>query len=308
MSADFHKCAGCSAIIGGEFAYCERCAQQGGEEAVDAIYDEAEAEGQVQERLALNLRRRYARAFAVMEVGAWSAKSLDYLFGIMLGSMPDIRNSYDEVRLDNRRLRFELKKLGLAYADCFSIELSPDSHEFVKRDGSRGVTVGNLWHEHGFFKTEELISARDLHSALSPIWAGIHGSEVADVKIIYDEHKAIKYTIKDAIKNYLSEDHKNKRLLRSKFWLPEGYREVDHELTEWALRSKIDWDNELAEPYQGYRYRLPYVAFVWEIKKDYLRRWCHGELIKLDMGDYKVVIQGKDIQKYDIKEKGGRLK
>jgi hypothetical protein len=100
--------------------------------------------------LPLRLRRRYAKAKVVFEVGVWAAKSIDLLFSVMMGSMAGVRNSYKELRQDNRDLRKALAKMGLEYADCFCGELSPESHQFRKRDGTLGMTVGSLWHLHGF--------------------------------------------------------------------------------------------------------------------------------------------------------------
>ena len=287
------RCNGCGKPIEADFVLCAECA--GGVKE-----DVAEGEGEVSGYLPINIRRRYAKAKSVFEVGIWSAKSLDCLFGVMLGSMSEVRNEYNLLRLDNRRLRFELKALGLVYADCLCGELSPESHEFIKRDGSMGITTGSLWHDHGFMKFDEPIEARDLHSVLSPLWGKIHGSEVVDVKIIYDEDKAIKYAVKDAVKKYLSNDHYNKRLFQSRGWLPEGYRKVDKIMTKWALLHRFDWATEESEPDQGYEPRLDFIPFVWEVKRDFLKRWCRGESVSLDLGDYKVYIIGESITKYAV--------
>jgi len=295
---NLNPCQGCGKLIRADYAFCEECSRI--EEKVGA-----EGEGDVSGRLPINIRRRYAKAKSVFEVGIWSAKSLDCLFGIMIGSMSGVRNSYEELRLDNRRLRFELRGLGLVYDDCLCGELSPESHEFTKRDGSTGITAGSLWHCHGFMKLDERMEARDIHSVLSPLWGKIHGSQVVDVKIIDDEEKAIKYAVKDAVKKYLSDDHRNKRLFQSKKWLPEGYRKVDKMLTKWALLHRFDWDSEPSMPDEGYVPRLDFVPMVWEVKRDYLKRWCRGESISLDLGDYKVYIVGESISKYAVMKEGG---
>jgi hypothetical protein len=298
-----NRCQNCGAQIGADFAFCAKCAGVG--RVVEKDIAEDEGAGEVAGYLPKNVRRRYAKAKSVFEVGIWSAKSLDCLFGVMLGSMNEVRNSYDELRLDNRRLRFELKGLGLVYADCLCPELSPESHEFTKRDGSTGITAGSLWHSHGFMKFDERIGARDLHSVLSPLWGKIHGSQVVDVKIIYDEDKAIKYAVKDAVKNYLSDDRMKKRLFKSSGWLPEGYRKVDKMLTKWALVHRFDWDTEDSMPDKGYGPRLDFVPMVWEVRRDFLKRWCRGESISLDLGDYKVYIIGESISKYAVIKEGG---
>ncbi len=300
MADGLHLCAGCGRQVEADFVLCAKCA---GLETGEVT----EGQGEVSGYLPRNIRRKYAKAKSVFEVGIWSAKSQDNLFGLMIGSMDGVRNSYDELRLDNRRLRFELKGLGLEYSDCLCGELSPESHEFTKRDGSRGVTAGSLWHAHGFVKLDERIEARDLHSVLSPLWGKIHGSQVVDIKIIYDEVKAIKYSVKDAVKKYLSDDHYNKRFFQSRGWLPEGYRKVDKLMTKWALLHRFDWDIEESEPDQGYEPRLDYIPFVWEVKRDFLKRWCRGESVTLDLGDYKVYILGASITKYAVRNEGGDI-
>jgi hypothetical protein len=239
------------------------------------------------------VRRRYAKANAVFEVGVWSATSVDLLLCIMMGSMAGCRNSYVELREDNRDLRKALARMGLEYADCFCGELSPESHQFRKRDGTLGVTVGSLWHLHGFFRFDEFMKAADLHSVLSPLWGKLHGSEVVDVKIETDFKKAIKYSVKDAVKGYCGAESQGRRLLRSDNWLPPGYRAVDKVLTDWAVFHGANWrfDDDL-DSYQG---EGEYIAYAWEIKRDYMRQWCQGEFISLDFGDYHVYIDGARI-------------
>lgn len=246
--------------------------------------------------LPLRLRRRYARAKAIFEVGVWSAKSMDLLFEIMIGSMAGVRNSYKEVREDNRELRRQLGKMGLEYADCFCGEPSPDSHGFKKRDGTMGITVGNLWHLHGFYRFEEVMRASDLHSVLSPLWGKIHGSSVVDVKILYDVQNVIKYNVKDAVKGYCNDGSQGRRLLMSDNWLPAGYRKVDKELTHWALYHGANWKPD--DDFDVYR-RKTYVAFAWDIRRDYLMRWCQGEFVALDYVDYRVYIDGEKIFRSD---------
>ncbi len=244
-------------------------------------------------------RRRYAKAVSVFEIGIWSVESLEQLFGIMLGSMDGVRNSYEELKRDNARMRLELGRLGLVYSSCFCPELSPLSHVFVKRDGSEGFAVGNLWHLHGFFKVEGDIKAGDLHSVLSPVFGKIHGSQVVDVKVVYNEKQAIKYAVKDAVKNFATEDGEvsRKRLFVSRRWLPAGFRTVNKCLNQWALLHRTDWeDDDVLDANKGYvGERLEYVPFVWDVKREYLKMWCKGEVLSLDFGDKHVEIIGKYI-------------
>jgi len=224
----------------------------------------------------------------------WSAGSVGLLLSIMMGSMAGVRNSYGELRQDNRNMRKELAKMGLAYADCFCGELSPESHQFTKRDGTLGVTVGSLWHLHGFFRFKEPIGAADLHSVLSPLWGKIHGSEVVNVKVETDFKKAIKYSVKDAVKGYCGAESQGRRLLMSRDWLPPGYRAVDKVLTQHALYHGASWSpaDDIDEFEASGR---QYIAFGWEIKRELLMRWCRGESLWLDFGDYRVYIDGARI-------------
>jgi len=274
------RCAGCGKPIGSEFIYCDACTS----------YRDSGKGGYYRP---LAVRRRYAKAKSAFEVGVWHAKSMDLLLGIMVGSMPDVKNSYVELVRDGRNLRIELKRMGLKYEDCFCGELSPESHAFMKRDGTPGVTVGELWHEHGFMRFDEFIKAGDLHSVLSPLWGKIHGSQVVDVKVLTDVARVIKYNVKDAVKNYLSDEHCRKHLLKSRGWLPAGYREVDRVLSRWALAHRDDsWDGVGEEPL------CEYVADVWAVKREYLRLWCGGETLHLNFGSYRVVVMGDKIHKF----------
>ena len=250
--------------------------------------------------LPLRVRRRYAKAKNGFEVGIWSAGDVGLLLGIMVGSMAGVRNSYVELREDNRELRRQLALMGLDYADCFCGELSPESHEFRKRDGTVGITVGELWHLHGLMRFKEFIGAPDLHGIISPLWGKIHGSSVVDVKVQYNFDKTIKYAVKDAVKNYCSDDSQGRRLLMSKDWLPPGCRKVEKVLTAWALYHGAKWrpddDLDIFEE----NYPSQYVAFSWEIRKDFLRRWCQGESITLDFGNYTLFITGSDIIRKEL--------
>ena len=91
----------------------------------------------------------------------------------------------------------------------------------------------------------------------------------------------------------------------SRNWLPEGYRKVDKELTKWALLHRFDWEVEGSEPDQGYVPRLDFIPEVWDVKRDFLKRWCRGESVDLDLGDYKVYIVGDSVTKYAVRDEGG---
>lgn len=248
--------------------------------------------------LPLKVRRRYAKAKSTFEAGVYYAEDVSLLMGIMIGSMAGVRNTYSELRQDNEDLRKRLRKLGLDYADCGCAELSPDSHEFVKRDGTIGRTVGNLWHIHAIWRFAEFIKAGELHSVLSPLWGKKHGSDVVDVKVLPSVEKAIKYAVKDAVKHYCSEDHNGKRLFVSRNWLPPMCREVEKVLNHWALFHGANWkpDDDLDEFAGG-----QYIAYAWDIRNEYFRRWCSGGTVWLNMGDYHVYIDGERIIRSDRK-------
>ncbi len=239
--------------------------------------------------LPLKVRRRYAKALKTFEAGIYYAESPDLLLKIMIGSMPGVRNSHSELRQDHEDLRKQLRKMGLDYEDCGCPELSPESHEFVKRDGTIGRTVGKLWHLHSIWRFREFIRYSDLHSVLSPLWGKMHGSEVVDVVDVKSIEKAVKYAVKDAVKNYCSEDHHRKRLFRSRDWLPPACRDVEKLLNRWALYHGANWrfDDDLDSFTGG-----EYIAYAWDIRNDYFRRWCSGESITLDMAEQNLIIEG----------------
>jgi hypothetical protein len=264
------------------------------EDVLEELEDnqENESSGDVQLEggyLPLKVRRRYAKAVKTFEAGIWYAGSVELLLKVMVGSMPGVRNTYPELRQDNEDLRKQLRKMGLEYADCGCAELSPESHEFVKRDGTIGMTVGKLWHIHSIWRFREFMRYSDLHSVLSPLWGKMHGSEVVDVVDVQSIEKAVKYAVKDAVKNYCSEDHQSKRLFRSKDWLPPGCRDVEKLLNHWALYHGANWrlDDDLDSFTGG-----EYIAHAWDIRNDLFRRWCCCESVTLDMADCNLIIKG----------------
>jgi len=135
--------------------------------------------------------------------------------------------------------------------------------------------------------------AVELHGILSDYWGKIHGAPVVWVQDIYSAEGLLKYNVKHALKNYATLEFGNMRILKSKGWLPIGWREVTKVLVNWALEhgAKWDYDNEFLDEYQG-----EYVAFAWDVMKEYIYQWCNDELITLEFRDVLVEIQGNYIK------------
>ena len=248
-------------------------------------------------RLPLSERRRYAKAKSIFEVGVWAVESMDLILGVDLTTKADYRNSWELLRRDNRRLRYELPgACGIEYEDCFCSELTPEGHEYMRRAGTVGMTVGNLFHLHGFMKLEKPIGAVDMHSILSPLWEKIHGSKVVWVQDLYNIEGIMAYNVKHAVKHYADLGSANRRLLKSDGWLPPGYRSVDKVLNKWALAHLYDWENveDFAPGTEGMEHD-EYIPYVWDIKREYLRKWCFGERVLLQFNHGYCLIEGTRI-------------
>jgi hypothetical protein len=227
-------------------------------------------------------KKRYAQAILKIVAGVVSAPDLSRVFGVMMGSMPNVRNDYVLFRSDHGNLRRDLRKMGLEFSDCLSGELSPESHEYTKRDGSLGVTAGLCWHGHGVMKVQQPIKRADLWSILCPMWGKIHGSEIVDVKIIDSVKRVTEYIVKDIIKNYLTPENRNHRLLMSDGYLPYGFRDVDKFLTHWAIWHGAGWSPESVLSNQREWLIGEYIPFCWNVKREYLLMWCKGESFELE--------------------------
>lgn len=229
-------------------------------------------------------KRRYAKAKQAFELGLWGQR-LDLVKGVEFTTAMNYRdkngnghNDWGSMRQDNKNLRKKLRVEGLLAEDCFCGEISRKNH---------------LIHLHGFYRLKKPMAAVRLHSMLSPYWAGIHGAPVVWVQDIYSVEGLMKYNVKHALKNYRSLEFGNMRLLKSKGWLPLGWKAVTKVLVKWALEhgAKWEYDNELLEDFQG-----DYVAFAWDVMKEYLYRWCSNELITLDCRDCVVEVWGDEIK------------
>jgi hypothetical protein len=234
--------------------------------------------------LPMFLKRKYAKAKRQFELGLWG-QNFDCIKAVTLttwdksimlrgDSRGESRNSWKHIVLDNRHLRERLHKLGLVYEDSFCCEISPKSH---------------LLHLHGFMRFDQPIDGGYLHEILSENWGDIHGSPVVWVKDIFDTKKAIDYDVKHALKNYVSEGFHSMRILRSKSWLPPGWKKAQKAIVRWAL-SKRDWDIADEETVVPEAFEREYVPDKWGVANDFLRKWCEGEAIELDLDDRRIYI------------------
>jgi hypothetical protein len=231
-------------------------------------------------------KRRYAKANQVFELGLWG-HPLDLIKGVELTTRMGSRNTWFNMKQDNRDLRKRLRKqLKIVAEDCFCAEISPKNH---------------LLHLHGFYRLVEPMSAVKLHSILSPFWSEIHDAPVVWVQDIYSAGGLLKYNVKHALKNYATLEFGDMRMLKSKGWLPKGWKEVTKILVKWALEHGAKWgfDSEGLEDFQG-----DYVAYAWDVMKEYIYRWCNDELVVLDFQDSVVEIWGEDIRESPCGEFG----
>jgi hypothetical protein len=251
-------------------------------------------------KLKRKIAKRYGIGMTRFEAGCHVAKSPAHILGIVLTTAAGPRNEHDKLLIDYRHMRRDLKNLGLTYEDCMVAEISPDSHSFVKRDGTIGQTIGHLWHLHGVWRFTDIQRAGELHSLLSPLWGKIHGSHIVNVKVIDDMKKYLDYVLKDSLKGYCDEKNWMRRLLMSENWLPKKYTEVQKRLWQWAVYHGAFWkeDDDFTEYHLG-----EYIPFVRHVMKDYLFRWCHGESLTLVMPGGLTLISGSSIvEMEEVKE------
>lgn len=220
-------------------------------------------------------RRRYARAKQTFELGIWGYP-MKLIKGVELTTRLGYRNEWGFMKQDNQNLRKKLRVDGILAEDCFVPEISPKNR---------------LLHLHGFYRLVVPMQAVQLHEILSELWDNIHGAPVVWVQDIYSAKGLMIYNVKHALKNYIQPE--SMRMLKSKGWLPVGWKEVLKVLVRWALEHGAKWtyDKDYLDDFQG-----EYVAFAWDILKEYVFRWCNDEIITLEFRDVTVEIRGDYIK------------
>lgn len=242
---------------------------------IDEIADE------VKEELALDVRRRYANAKVRFELGIWG-RPLNLLKGVELTTRGNYRNNWADMVQDNRDLRKRMRKEGILAEDCFCAEWSPKNH---------------LLHLHGFYRLVEPMPASELHGYLSDYWERIHGAPVVWVQDIYSADGLMKYNLKHALKNYVNYEFCHMGTLKSKGWLPLGWKRTRNLLVSWALAHGAKWsiDDMLGLDYNRFD---EWVAFAWDVMREYMYRWCNNEVITLDFKEGQVMVAGDRV--YDL--------
>lgn len=195
------------------------------------------------------------------------------------------RNTWKQLKLDVRLLRCYLKKAGLDFEDCLVCEETPGK---------------GLLHLHGFFRVEGGIDSKLLHEVLSIYWEAIHHAPVVWVEDIFWVKGMIDYDVKHALKNYLGYNGESyeadglvsRRILRSKGWLPLGWKEALKVFVKWALTKRDWWDDESEGDVISL---LEYVPFKWEVMKEMVWRWCNGEEVLVDFSERYYLVHGNKI-------------
>jgi hypothetical protein len=199
----------------------------------------------------------------------------------------NMRNSWKHMVQDNRNLRKRMTKDGLPYRDCFCGEITPQR---------------SLIHLHGFMIFSKPYSYGDIHERLSKHWGDIHKSEVVWVKDMWDVKGAIAYDCKHAIKNYISERYlfgdRPPRLLMSRDWLPNGWRDAEREINRGAsevVDFRPDADHPVTEEYYSHRF----VQDKWKIAKQQKLDWKAGKPVIVDRDGFKVLLLGANCYRLD---------
>ena len=230
-------------------------------------------------KLNMNTRRKYAKINRCFELGIWSSDE-GCMFPIVLSTAEKSvlndrkrrkrnHNTWKQLKNDNRQLKLAMKRLGFDYEYCLCPELTP---------GKR------LLHLHGLIRVKNDVKMADFFKALSENWMILHGSPVVWIGEVYNMKNLIRYNTKDAIKNYLSErfefGYVSPRLLKSRKWLPSGWKKAQKIFVSWAL-TKRDWMLEDQKFYSPEAVDREYVFDKWGCVSEYLRKWCQGEQIKI---------------------------
>jgi len=94
---------------------------------------------------------------------------------------------------------------------------------------------------------------------------------------------------KDIIKNHLAFENRTHRLLMSDGYLPDGFRDVDKFLTQWAVWNGAGWppDSDFKDYALG-----EYIPFCWQVKRAYLLMWCKGESFEVEYKGKLYYIEG----------------
>jgi hypothetical protein len=140
------------------------------------------------------------------------------------------------------------------------------------------------------------MGAAELHSVLCPLFGKIRGAEVVDVIVINTIEQYLKYTVKDALKRYCDDENFSKRLLKSDGWYPVGFRRVEKILKTWALWHGASWspDADFANYSLG-----EYIPFAWDVSKAYLKEWCRGLGLRLEIKGSIFYIQHEFVDEFE---------
>jgi hypothetical protein len=192
------------------------------------------------------------------------------------------KNTYKCLKADLAKLRFELEKLGYNLEYWFAPEVTPKKH---------------LYHAHGFFRTYGAVSEIMFNQDVHRLWGLIHDSPIVYFENIYSIEIAIKYKVKDATKNFINNAAGNMRVLKSRGWLPKGWKKACKTIWEWqnyhAFPKWVDETN--MDEYLSYAIEPErYIYDCKGIALDMKRRWCQHEQIELEYPDHVIVIEDQD--------------
>jgi len=212
------------------------------------------------------------------------------------------RNCWKQLIVDNRHLRHEMKRLGFEYDDWYCCEVSPKY---------------SLLHLHGFMRFPRVVSEAEIRAVVSELWGKIHHSPDVDVRMMWDSKRAVNYDVKHAVKNYMSEDMMGhaelfltkkgygRGVIKSKGWLPSGWKNAQKWLNRWALSVRDYYVDEKGLLEDGITQAVPegigleYVFEKWKIVESELRRWCKGETIEIVVEGHWVMLWGGNILEGD---------
>lgn len=155
------------------------------------------------------LKKKYARAMEKFRWGIWG-QDMNMIVEIVLTTKEGVKNSWKDIVRDNRHLREGMRKDGYKYDDCLCGEVTP---------------LKGLHHLHGLVRFREKVDLYEFNRKLSERWELYHGAKIVYVSPVYYLKGLLNYNVKHILKNYVENPFSRVRILRSKGWLPEGYKE-----------------------------------------------------------------------------------
>jgi hypothetical protein len=267
-------------------------------------------------------RKCYAVTIQSAELGIWG-HDVSCLWSVVLTTWSkavvnkgkrkgDSKNTYRWLKEDLATLRYRLEHLeGADYKleYWFAPELTEGKRKYLPGGDYVIIPDTRLYHAHGFFRSFGAMEEAKFNQDIHKLWGEIHDSPIVYFEPLYyidwdnDKYKIIKYKIKDATKNFINSEAGKLRVLKSRNWLPEGWKKACkkiwawqnyHELPKWVNEENMmDYLSYASEPER-------YIYDAKGIANDMKRRWCEGEQVELEFPEVIQILEGTNLFEQEL--------